>query len=457
MKKRIWAVAICSALVMTVFSGCGKKDDGEDTKKKVTTEAVVPEKTTEEVTTEDQSAVQNGEAIQAYMDFLNGKSKVSTSDKLYAEDDYRRDYGLALGTYSYEELKKAVAELEMDESTTRYTFVDFGNDGIEELVLRFDNNTPDFTNWVGIIHYTGSGLELNYYYEDGYRVYSNLYTSGYLKIGGSSGAGSYTNALIGFDGSGVGSEAFQVNEYYGPFIESLRYEVDPSYQGGSEKYMELSGNSMLSVREYKDDTQIAIAVLEWSENETTRKTEEAIIDEFVSLGVKLLSEDEINKLSSFDMYATTEVTWEDFDDGLNTPNGSDMGSGVSDNTEAKITVGYVSDAVLAGDYYDYKIQEDDFSTRIALQTDTTVQDFTILELSVYEVSEDGGIAFTASPLTSYPELTPDKPVVLTMLFMEYTPKVGISYVDACGVKHVYGIGMSGYDDSVILTDVVIFE
>ncbi|MDO5127846.1 MAG: hypothetical protein Q4D54_08880 [Eubacteriales bacterium] len=457
MKKRVCAVAVCAALVMTLISGCGKKDDGGDTKKKVTTEAVIPEKTTEQLTTEDQNAVQSEEAIQAYMDFLNGKSKVTTSDELYAEDDYRRDYGLALGTYSYEELKKAVAELEMDGSMTRYTFLDFGNDGIEELVLRFDNHTPDLMNWVGIIRYTGSGLELNYYYEDGYRVYSNLYTSGYLKIGGSTGAGSYTNSLIGFDGSGVGSEVFQVNEYYGPFIESLRYEVDPSYRGGSEKYMELSEDSMFSVREYRDDTQIAIAVLEWSEDETTRKKEEAVIDEFVSLGVKLLSEDEINQLSSFDMYATTEVTWEELDDELGSSNGSDVGSAVSDSTEANITIGYVSDDILAGDYYEYKVCEDDFSTQVALKTDAPIQDFTILELSLYEVSEDGQMVFTASPITSYPELTPDKSVVLTMVFMEYTPTVGISYVDACGVKHVYGISMSGYDGSVLLADVVIFE
>ena len=50
----------------------------------------------------------------------------------------------------------------MRESRAQYAFVDLGGDGVNELALRFESTDPSFNNWVGIVKYNGTSLDLNY-------------------------------------------------------------------------------------------------------------------------------------------------------------------------------------------------------------------------------------------------------------------------------------------------------
>ena len=68
---------------------------------------------------------------------------------LFKDDDaeYNQD-GLLHGSYSLNELKTLVSEYEMTESVLKYTFFDFGSDGISELVLKFESIDPSFMSYI---------------------------------------------------------------------------------------------------------------------------------------------------------------------------------------------------------------------------------------------------------------------------------------------------------------------
>ena len=77
----------------------------------------------------------NTGAETAYMEFLSGRSSVTTAECFRDDDQEYNQDGLAFGTYTIGEMRSAIAEYEMSESAVKYTFFDFGNDGTEELII----------------------------------------------------------------------------------------------------------------------------------------------------------------------------------------------------------------------------------------------------------------------------------------------------------------------------------
>ncbi|MDD2596018.1 MAG: hypothetical protein PHD11_09445 [Bacteroidales bacterium] len=210
---------------------------------------------------------------QAYMDFLNGKIKVTTCEQFRADDNNGNFDGILYGSYSFSELKDAVAENEMSESNPKYAMVDFGHDGTTELVLRFESKNISFNSWVGIIKFDGTNLNLNYYYEDGYRTFSNLYTSGYLVTGGAVSASESITSLFQIDENGFGKEVTPLvapETYQSDEVTWLDVNRNPSFSenkgSGDEVSVAYAAEDLLSDQEayYKftaDESEYRVNVL----------------------------------------------------------------------------------------------------------------------------------------------------------------------------------------------------
>ena len=245
---------------------------------------------------------------QVYMDFLNGSGKVQTSEQFKADDSEYNADGLIYGSYSFSELKAAVAEFQMAEMNSEYALVDFGNDGIKELVLRFESANPNFMNWTGIIHSNNGNLELNSSYVDGYRTAAELYDNGYLLISGSSGAGVHNSMLKSFNANGTMYDVLSFNEYYGSFAEEIEFTL--SQNTNWEDNHHIPYESLIEVKEYIEGEKVKVAVVGgWSEDAAIKAEEEDFIGYLESLGAELISAEEMNGLISIDSYKGNEVQW----------------------------------------------------------------------------------------------------------------------------------------------------
>ncbi len=287
MKKRILALAVIAVLIMSMLVGCANT-------------APLSEQKDEKI---------NAAARQTYMDFLGGKVKAKTAESFRADDEEYNYDGLLFGEYSLDEMKSAVEAVEMTESKVKYAFLDFGNDGVEELVLRFESINPDFLTWTGVLRSEGDGLYINYYYEEGYRSYASLYSTGWLYSGGSMGAGASTYSITRFDGKGVGSKQFSVSDYNGFFAEEIGYDLSADWFNRVGGWSGNYNSDEFNVREYVDENGVKLAVIAWSEDASMRAEEEALIDELAALGASVVSLEDMDAISDTSPYEGEAVAW----------------------------------------------------------------------------------------------------------------------------------------------------
>ena len=293
MEKRFFSLALCAMLVLSLFAGCAARPDAQSD---------VPE--------------QSNEAERAYMDFLSGVGSVTTAEKFGEDDEYNYD-GLLYGSYTYSELKSAISELCMSDVVTKYAFLDFGSDGTNELLLQFEPVDDTLLSWVGTIRYDGGELRLNDHYEHGYRTEAELFSSGYLKLGGSFGAGAHGYSLLRFDESGVLSPILTESELHGDFAYCIVYDLR---EDGGALTDEFSANALLDrsellVREYFADGAVKLCAYDLSSDPTIREGEEAFLGELEALGAELISDAEMDALCSLEPYSAPEVEWLDWDGG----------------------------------------------------------------------------------------------------------------------------------------------
>ena len=62
------------------------------------------------------------------------------------------------------------------------------------------------------------------------------------------------------------------------------------------------------------------------------------------------------------------------------------------------------------------------------------------------------LTYSARELYTLTSLTPERPLVVTMVFYGDTPNNGISYVDANGQVRRFALGQSGMDGSLYLNE-----
>lgn len=88
--------------------------------------------------------------------------------------------------------------------------------------------------------------------------------------------------------------------------------------------------------------------------------------------------------------------------------------------------------------------------RILLTTDYSVKEFRVLALSLQEVDAQGKMIFAEKELYKMADLTPQRPLVVTLTFYGDLPHYGISYIDETGHTKKFAIQLSGEDGSLLL-------
>lgn len=480
MKKRMFLIMISLTLILLPMAACSKNrataqktmpgtviQTGKATMLPTeTTEALVSEsaagkstKASYEMTSENPDAVAeaNAKAEQAYMDFLNGKTKVST-DESFREDDADYNYdGLLHGTYSYDELKDAITILEGSELNAFYGLLDCGNDGISQLVLHFESVTSNHMNWVGIINLGKTGLELNFAYEDGDRISSELYTSSYLYIEGALGAGAYHSKLLTFDEAGKASELFTLNTYSQGFAGLVVYDLGAEDRADDllKRFEDISGNSSLEIRAFREPGLFSVSVDTWSQDAQIKSEEEAIIAELVKLGAKQVSSNEMDKLSSIDSYRTEKVVLKPW--GTHSRS-NDEQAPPGENTSTKLYVDYLEGIILPSgmSYKEYIGDTSEYQVKLIISCDSPMTNVSIMELLLTDYTQAGEMVFSANEVYSLGTLNPAEPLLLATSFPGDYAFHGLSYTDAEGQSHTRAILISGMDGSVYFAD-AIFE
>lgn len=102
----------------------------------------IPEDTNTTIAETEENTIdlENAEtAKDAYQAFLSGNETVVTAERFREDDDSYNMDGLLFGTYTLGELKEKIAEYERTEAVVRYAFLDCGQDGSQEMILRLES------------------------------------------------------------------------------------------------------------------------------------------------------------------------------------------------------------------------------------------------------------------------------------------------------------------------------
>lgn len=128
--------------------------------------------------------------------------------------------------------------------------------------------------------------------------------------------------------------------------------------------------------------------------------------------------------------------------------------GYESTAEATVHVQWAEDAELLTDYDEYNVSESsEPQARIVFTTDIPVESFTILELTLVDVSENGNMEFEAYPVTPRIfDLRPDRPLVIGLTFAGDIPCYGFQYDDANGNCRRFALEISGEDGSILMRE-----
>lgn len=118
-----------------------------------------------------------------------------------------------------------------------------------------------------------------------------------------------------------------------------------------------------------------------------------------------------------------------------------------------VSVHYAADLGVAWDEYDWVIVDDTVPVEAIFCTMVPVDDFTVVSLSLQDVSEDGSIDFDATELFDYGTLTPESPLCVILTDYGTIPSYGVSFTDPNGAEKLYGVTVSGVDGSLELVEI----
>lgn len=106
------------------------------------------------------------------------------------------------------------------------------------------------------------------------------------------------------------------------------------------------------------------------------------------------------------------------------------------------------------DYEKFVADDGEYSTDVLFTAKRTVTDFELMRLTIREIYEDGTASYASEPIYSLERLTPERPLVVHMIFPGDTPAYGISYVDESGdgMTHRLMIEISGEDGTLSLQE-----
>ena len=246
---------------------------------------------------------------------------------------------------------------------------------------------------------------------------------------------------IGFDENYKENRLSTCNFFYGSFATQIAYDLKEDYSNlpNMEDYGSLmNGDSEMEVTEYytigKEGKEVKISVSGYSSDPEVRADEEKLINDLISLGAELVSQEEMEKLCNVE--TGSEVTWIDW--------------------EEKCTIlKAVSEDFYYGqpETYLYSVCSDsDYALDVVVSSNKKVTDVHVLSLTYVDMDENGQIVYSGTDMDVFEELIPGTPLRITMEFVGDMPNVGISYVDEKGERKLKAIGMSGRDGSIYLEE-----
>lgn len=107
---------------------------------------------------------------------------------------------------------------------------------------------------------------------------------------------------------------------------------------------------------------------------------------------------------------------------------------------------------LYSDYDEFVADKTEPQVKVAFSTDSLVENFKVLALSLEDVDENGQMTFSEKQLYTLDSLTSGRPLVVTMTFYGSVPRYGISYVDQNGTERRFAVEMSGEGGSILLRE-----
>lgn len=330
MKKKFLMLFLSLSLSLSMLAGCSSEpeDSGEiltpaepdkdsEEEEIAETEVDIEEQVIEEVPEEEPAEEVNAmPRSDAYDMFVAGEMDVNV-----VYDDNDEYTALEGNVYSYEALRDAVIEdlgsgwgddfeVKYD---VKYALItpDSGQEGDDVLVMYVECQDPSFYSWIGFIGYNGGKLELNYYTYFGYRSYFDLYYNGDILSGGSGGAGAhYQNYKIVNPDATVES-VYSSAYLYAGWCSDVFYAVDPEYDYNSIPV--LDDSSELEITEVCKDGQVYICVEKWSGAKAVKEQEEAYIKTLEDLGVIVVEDADIEKLTANTVDESKTMTWNDIE------------------------------------------------------------------------------------------------------------------------------------------------
>lgn len=107
-------------------------------------------------------------------------------------------------------------------------------------------------------------------------------------------------------------------------------------------------------------------------------------------------------------------------------------------------------------YEEFTASDVEPQVRILFQTNRPVKDFKFLNVQVENIDENGTASFSHQELYTLNELTPKRPLIVTLTFYGDLPNNGFSYVDEKGQTRYFTLELSGKgdneDDGILLTE-----
>lgn len=254
-------------------------------------------------------------AILAYKDFIAGKNKISTSG-CFDKKDGKTYLDLRSGSYSFEEMKKALKFDQAWGSVARYAMVDCGRDGIYELAVCFDRLDHTEASVIIIIGYDNGNLIMNAFFEESVPNEYRLYDSGHLESSTMPVRGIHKKVLIRAEEGGKCSKVFEYNEYQGSYAVNILKHLNNFDEEAGKAYENLPSDFF--VRELVSNGQVIISVTGWSESESDRRLEQELVQKIKTLDAEEVTVNKMKELSSTEAYTVKEVAWTDCNSGKET-------------------------------------------------------------------------------------------------------------------------------------------
>jgi hypothetical protein len=164
-----------------------------------------------------------------------------------------------------------------------------------------------------------------------------------------------------------------------------------------------------------------------------------------------ISDDEFFKIK--EGYKTGPLSWIPF---ASWPEIRDSVSGAYSDTNGKSVVSVTYEEEMTSKPSQYLENEPaeiyDYTTYVYFTAETEVKNFRIVDLHVFNVDDDGNVEYLYDERYKLDALTPDTPVRAGLNFIGDIPNNGFMYTDDTGVDHLFVIGQSGMDGSLVIQE-----